>query len=241
MKLPVLFLVLTSAATAFATVRHIPIKSGLTLQPGQAYTVSLNVADPVEIGWTAVQSKPCSTNCIEVAELNKIPSYGYATGLGGSKDYTPVSGKIAVEYKNVSQEPVTIDVYRVERICDAESCRFFDNKRKGHTLVFKVDEFKSITSSSDQSYSVISGVAMSGRPFQVRVIWFSDDKNVFRPACAVWIKRYLDNHVPKDHYRPYVISGQSVGDGDNLILRSVDDCVPNAPHFGVLSEDEVFK
>ncbi len=235
------FLLFVLAAPAPAAVRRIPVKSGLVLRPGQAYTAQIESSQPVEIGWTAIQAKPCATNCIEATELTRNTNFGFATALGGSKEYPPVSGKIAVEYKNISQEPVTIDVYRVERTCDAEACQFFDSTRKGHTQVFKIDEFKSITTSSDGSYSVISGVAMSGRPFRLRTIWWSDDKNVMRLSCAVWIKRYVDNHAPKDQYRPYVMSGIEVGDGDNLVLKSVDDCVPKAPHFGVLSEDEVFK
>jgi hypothetical protein len=234
-----LFLLLL-AVTASAAVRHLPIKSGVELKPGETYTAQIEASEPVELGWTVVQTKPCATNCIEATELTRNTHFGFATALGGSKEYPPVSGKIAVEYKNISQQPVTIDVFRVQRICDAESCRFFDSKKRGHPQVFKIDELKSITTSSDGSYSVISGIAMSGRPFRVRVIWWSDDSKAFYPHCAPWIKRYLDNHAPKEQYRPYVISGIEVGEGDNLILKSVDDCVPRADHFGAI-EDEVFK
>jgi hypothetical protein len=235
------FLMLALVPTAPAAVRHIPIKPGLTLQPGQVYTAEVEASAPAEIGWTTAPSTPCATDCIEVTELTRNTHFGYATNLGGSKEYPPVSGKIAVQFKNVSQQPVTIDVFRVQRTCEAEACRFFDPTKKGRTQVLKIDEFKSITTSSDGSYSVISGVAMSGRTFRVRVIWWSDDPKAFYPHCAPWIKRDIDNHTPKEQYRPYVISGVEVGDGDNLILKSVDDCVPKAPRFGVLSEDEVFK
>jgi hypothetical protein len=238
-SIPFLLLVLVAAAPA--AVRHIPIKSGVVLNPGETYTAQIDASAPVEIAWTVNQAKPCTTNCIQATELTRDTHFGFATALGGSKEYPPVSGKIAVEYKNISQQPVTIDVYRIQRTCEAEACRFFDSTRKGRTQVFKIDEFKSITTSSDGSYSVISGVAMSGRSFRVRIIWWSDDPKAFYPHCTRWIKGYIDNHTPKEQYRPYVISGVEVGDGDNLVLKSVDDCVPNAPHFGVFSEDEVFK
>ena len=94
--------------------------------------------------------------------------FGYATSLGGSKMYEPADGKIAVEYKNVSWQPVTIDVYRMVRICDAESCRFLDNTKEGHTLVFKINELKSITTSKDESYSVISGCCRERAPLPIR-------------------------------------------------------------------------
>ena len=156
------------------------------------------------------------------------------------KEYPPVSGRVAVQYKNVSQEPVTIDVFRIERICDAKACRFFSSSQKGRWLVFKVDEFKAIITSDDGSYSVISGVAMGGRPFHVRAVWWWDDKTAFSPRCDRWIKRYLDNHTPKEQYRPYVISGQAIGEGNNLVLKSIDTCASRADHFGV-PEGNVFK
>jgi len=80
----------------------------------------------------------------------------------------------------------------------------------------------------------------SGRPFRVRAIWWWDDKTAFHPICAPWIKRYLDNHSPKEQYRPYVLSEQAVGDGDNLVLKSIDTCAAQAPHFGV-PEENVFQ
>ncbi|HEY1578039.1 MAG TPA: hypothetical protein VGF82_13295 [Terracidiphilus sp.] len=235
----VLFLVIASGV-AHATVRHVPIKSGAALKPGEVYTARLNSTDPVEIGWTAVH--PCKTNCIEATQVVGNSHFGFATAIGGSKSYEAAAGKIAVEYKNISAEPVTIDVYRIIRICDAESCKFLDNTKKGHTLVFKVDQFKSITTSKDESYSVIAGVAQSGRPFRFYAIWFTDDKTFMNleKGCTTWIKRYIDNHTPKEQYSPYIIAGQNVGDERNIVLRSIDDCVGRADHFGV-DEKNVFK
>lgn len=235
------FVLVTGASHASASVVHVPIKSDLVLQPNQSYNLSLESATPVEIGWQTANDKPCPTDCIEVSDLLRHPSTGFATSLGGSKEYAPVDGKISVEYKNLSTQPVTIDIFRIRRTCDAEACKFIDKNAKGRTLVFKIAAFKSITTSSDKSYSVISGTAMSGRPFTVRAIWWSDDKNVVNFHCDVWIKRWLDNHTPPEKYRPYVLSGQSIGTDNNLILKSIDDCVPNAPNFGVLSEASVFK
>jgi hypothetical protein len=233
-------LLIASAGVAHATVRHVPIKSGVVLKPGDTYIGAVESAKSVEIGWTAVQAQRCTTNCVDVMQVGG--RFGYATGLGGSKNYDPADGKVAVQFKNVSEQPVTIDVYRIVRICDAESCKFLDNTKKGHTLVFKVNEFKSITTSKDESYSVISGVVESGRAFRFYAVWFTDDKNFMNleKGCTTWIKRYVDNHTPKEHYRPYIISGQNVGDGDKIVLRSIDDCVARADHFGV-SEQNVFK
>jgi hypothetical protein len=51
-------------------------------------------------------------------------------------------------------------------------------------------------------------------------------------GCPRRIKGYVDNHTPKERYRPYILSGLNVGDANNIVLKSIDDCVPLAPHFG---------
>lgn len=128
----------------------------------------------------------------------------------------------------------------MHRTCDAEACKFLDKDAKGRWLVFKIGAFQSITTSKDGSYSVISGAAMSGRPFTIRAVWWTDDSKAFRFSCPTFIKRYLDTHTPAEKYRPYILSGQAIGDGSNIVLRSVEECVPNAPHFGV-PDANVFK
>lgn len=239
---PLACLLILSVAVAHATVRHVPLKSGVVLKPGEIYTAQIESPKQVEIGWSAVQAKRCSTNCIEATQVGT--RFAFATALGGSKKYDPIDGKVAIEYKNVSQEPVTINVYRMVRVCDAESCQFVDNSKKGHTLVFKVREFKSITTSKDESYSVISGVAESGRPFRFRAVWYTDDKNFMNleEGCVTWINRYVNNHIPKEQYRPYIIDGENVGDdNNNIVLKSIAACVGHANHYGVSSEQVVFK
>lgn len=232
------FLVATSAS--YASDVHVSIKSGLVLNPNQSYTLAIETTTPIEIGWQTTDAKPCPTHCIEASDLTHHPPTGFATSFGGSKQYTPADGKISVEYKNLSTAPVTIDIFRVRRSCEAEACKFLDKDAKGHWLVFKIATFKSITTSKDDSYSVISGTAMSGRPFTVRAVWWTDDKNGFRFHCDNWIKGWIDSHAPPEKYRPYVLSGQATGEGNNIVLTSIDDCVPNAPHFGV-PEANVFK
>jgi hypothetical protein len=221
------------AGVAHAAVTHIPIKSGVVLKPGEAFTITVQATEPVEIGWLAVQAKRCTTNCVQATDLTGGIHYSIATPLGASKKYQPVSGKVSVEYKNLSGEPVTINIYRVKRTCDAEACKFLAPGQKGRWLVFKVDEFRSIATSKDGSYSTISGVAESGRPFRFRAVWWTDEKPAFSVNCSPSIKKFLDNHTPGEQYRPYVISGQAVGEPVNIILTSIDTCAPKAAHFGV--------
>lgn len=240
LRRPMLLVLFFWAALAQARVVHLPIKSGVVLKPGEAYTITVQAAAPVEIGWLAVQAKPCTSNCVQATDLTGGINYTIATPLGAAMKYQPVSGKISVQYKNISREPVTINVYRVKRTCEAEACKFLTPGQKGRWLVFKVDEFSSIATSKDQSYSVISGVADSGKAFRFRAVWWTDEKSAFSINCAPFIKGYLDNHTPKIQYRPYVISGQATGEPANIVLTSIDDCAPKAAHFGV-PEKNVFK
>jgi hypothetical protein len=232
-------LMIVCTGTVYGAVKHLPVRSGVVLKPGEAYTAQVASTKIVEIGWTAVQAKRCSVDCVQMTVLSGTWHQPFAASLGAEGKYTPTDGKLVVEYKNVSQQPVTIDVFRVERTCDAEACKLFDPSKKGSLLVFKIDEFKSITNSADGSYSVISGVVESGRAFRIHAVWWTDEKGGFQ-GCPRFIKGYVDNHTPKEKYRPYILSGVNVGDANNIVLKSIDDCVPSAPHFGVMEKD-VFK
>jgi hypothetical protein len=238
--IPTLALAAFWAGAAHAAVVHVPIKSNLVLKPGEAYSVHVSATEPTEIGWQNLQARTCTTPCVQAIDITGGVNYTIALPLGGSMKYTPVAGTITIEYKNISTDPVTINVYRVRRTCEAEACKFLDAKQKSSWLVFKVDEFKSITTSKDGSYSVISGVTTAGRPFTVKAVWWTDDKNALAVNCSPFVQKYVDGHAPKEQYRPYIISGQAVSPSAELVLKSVDTCVPKAPNFGV-PEKNVFK
>ena len=240
MRLSILPSFIFWACVAYGAVVHVPIKSNVVLKPDEAYTIAIEATESTEIGWQAVQSRRCTTNCVQATDMTGGSHYTIATPLGAAMKYTPVSGKISVEYKNVSSQSVTINVYRVQRTCDAEACKFLDEGQKGRWLVYKVDEFKTIATSKDGSYSIISGVTIGGRPFSFRAVWWTDDKTALAVNCSPFVKRYLDNHTPKEQYRPYIISGQAIREGDNIVLRSIDTCAPKAPNFGV-PDQNVFK
>ena len=222
------------AVAAYGVVTHAPIKSKVELKPGQAYTVTIASSAPLEIGWTAVQAKSCTMNCVQATDLNPASHVSLATSIGESFLYQPLNGKVAAEFKNVSTQPVTIEIYRVTRTCEAEACKFIDKSAKGRSLTFKIKEFKSITTSKDGSYSTISAVAMSGRPFTLRAIWWTEDPKGFRFSCEKWIKGWLDTRAPPDRYSPYVFDGEVIGDDNHLVLQHVDSCVPHAPNFGAI-------
>ena len=59
-------LLMLCTGTAYGAVKRVPIRSGVVLKPGEAYTAQVESAKPVEIGWTAVQAKPCTMDCIQM-------------------------------------------------------------------------------------------------------------------------------------------------------------------------------
>jgi len=240
MRPSILPLLLVWSGVAHAAVVHEPIKSAVELMPNEDVTITVDAAEQTEIGWQTLQAKRCTTNCVKATNLTDAVSTSVATPIGASLKYKPVAGKIRIEYKNVSNDPVTIDIYRVKRTCEAEACRFFNYGDKGRWLVFKVDEFKSITTSSDESFSQIAGVAQSGRSFKARMVWWTEEKKAIGVNCAPFVKRYLDNKTPKEQYSPYVISGYMVKETPEIVLISIDTCAPRAPKFGV-PEENVFK
>jgi hypothetical protein len=234
-KITILLFVLFFAASAQASVTNIPIQSGIELKPGETKLVTLDSIQKLEVGWSAVQEQKCTMHCVEATDKSGGYEYKIATDRGASTLYTPVGGKISIEYKNVAEHPVTIDVYKVKRVCDAESCVFLKDEDKGRWLVFKVDEFRSIETSKDNSYSVISGVTAAGKEFTVKAVWWTDNNN--SPfTCYKTIGNYLKNQTPKEDYAPYILSGSAVTEGE-IILKNVDTCVPKAPHFGVPDEN----
>jgi hypothetical protein len=53
-----LAVVLFWATNAQAAVVHVPLKSNLVLKPSEAYTVTLDATEPLEIGWRAIGEPP---------------------------------------------------------------------------------------------------------------------------------------------------------------------------------------
>jgi hypothetical protein len=234
-KITILLFALFFAIHAQASVTNTPIQSGIELKPGEAKLITLESSQKLEVGWSTVQKQKCAMHCVEATDKSGGYEYKIATDRGASTAYTPVGGKISIEYKNKADHPVMIDVYKVERVCDAEACVFLQESDKGKWLVFKVDEFKSIETSKDNSYSIISGVTAGGQEFTVKAVWWTDNNN--SPfTCYKTIGNYLSNQTPKEEYAPYILSGRAVGEGE-IILKGVDTCVPKAPNFGVPDEN----
>ena len=103
------------AGTLYGAVKHIPVRSGVVLKPDAAYTAQVESTKPVEIGLDGRSSATLhhGLRADDSDERNLAPTV--RGGAGSRRELHPTDGKVVVEFKNVSQEPVTIDVIRVER------------------------------------------------------------------------------------------------------------------------------
>ena len=172
-----------------------------------------------------MQAKPCITNCVQATEV---------TGGINRDRYSPwrVHGvhARAGHHQCLPGAP--------DR--EAEACKFVDQGQKGRWLVFKIDQFTSIETSKDESYSIISVVTLAGRPFSFKAIWWTDDKrnlgvNSRPPSNGTWTRARRRNATVLTSF-----PGQAVGEADTIVLKSIDTCAPKAPNFGV-PEGNVFK
>jgi hypothetical protein len=65
----------------------------------------MDVAGPAEISWEAVQAESRNTDCVQV---NYLPMKLVFAARSGSGKYTPVDGKISLEYKKSEAAPRTM-------------------------------------------------------------------------------------------------------------------------------------
>ena len=234
----ILSLFLMWASSTEAAKKKTPYKDGIRIGPGESQTVTIASDVPMEIGWKAVQEPKCTMNCVEAVDKTGDNELAVATDLGAYFKYHPRGGKITVEYRNKADHPVVINVYTIQRSCDAEACSYLNGNANGRWLVYRIGKFTAIETSKDRSYSTIAGVTTEGKPFTVKALWWTDNpEGSFQ--CAKSIDRYLKENVSETEYAPYILSGKTLGD-DPSVLQSIDTCSPKAPNFGV-SPENVFR
>src|ERR1700741_2268592 len=76
------FLMILCSGAAYGAVKQVPIKSGVVLKPGEAYTAQVESAKEVEIGWTAAQAKSCATDCIPMTVGRDMHSVAFTAAPG---------------------------------------------------------------------------------------------------------------------------------------------------------------
>ncbi len=78
-------LMIFCTGTVYGAVKHVPIRSGVVLKPGEAYTAQVQSDKQVEIGWTAVQAKPCTMDCIRMTLVGENAAGVLCRAVGGGQ------------------------------------------------------------------------------------------------------------------------------------------------------------
>lgn len=191
--LAALWLPHTANATRITEYLHRSVK----LNPDQTFTVKIVTNEPYHVGWSTKQKNHCKGNCVEGKKLvNGKWQSSISAQHGASVRYEPSDGKIIIEYKNVRDAFVIIDVYKEKQICDSEACDFL--RKRGIKYPFDYDQidldYKRILSkkvtrfdtSKDGSYTNVEGESVFGTKFKITILWwFVDDKS--QSHCKDWI------------------------------------------------------
>ena len=134
MRAALLAALLLTPLVAKAEVIETPIHSNIDLKPGETRTYSFEAGAALELGWKATQATPCTTDCVRVTD-SAPAHHTFATRFGGTMRYEPVDGRVTLTYANESKQFVTITIYSVTRTCNAASCAFVKESKKGNRSI----------------------------------------------------------------------------------------------------------
>ena len=175
------------------------IHNNILIEPNKPFITTIQSIDNIRIGWETI-TLDCKTNCIEARNISdrKItPIIG--AQFGATLEYKPVNGKVIIEYKNISDKPVAINVFTEHAICDSMACQYL--KAKGISDLHNYNEVQSdwkriviktifsFQTSKDGSYSIVTGESIFGTKYEISIVWWLIDEQ--RPSfCKKWIPEY---------------------------------------------------
>lgn len=219
---------------AYATEVRSTLQSGVEIKPGEPMVIAIQSQRPMEIGWTVDHAAPCDSPCIGSVDMSSRNKDVLSSDTGASQLYRPKDGTIKIEFRNLIDRPVTIDIYMVEQVCDsgAEACEFLKLDELGDWLVYKIEKFTSIETSKDGSYSKIEGSTTRGKIFTLMAVWWFDGSEENTGECQDEIVRYIQERSPISEYSPYILSGRSAAKNKSVLVN-IDTCAPNGSDFAV--------
>lgn len=219
---------------AGAAERRVVYQSGVEIRPGEPVVVAIQTGQSMDIGWEVNETSPCDRTCIEAVDMHNRNKSLAASDKGAVRRYESREGKIKIEFRNTIDRPVFIDIYKVENVCDSESeaCEFLKLNELGDWLVFKIEQFVSIETSKDGSYSTITANTSRGKLVFFIVVWWIDEPDEKTEECREEITGYINQGTSFVEYSPYILSGRSVSKTKS-ILAYIDTCMANGSDFNV--------
>ena len=212
------------------------LKDNIKIKPGATYKLTINSKSPVNLGLFVDQESGCETACITIKQPNDASSYEYTTKSNAFSEYHPQSGKIEMNYTNISEKPVVISIHQYIHHCDAEACALLMKmgikepidfaSKNGKFKRLRIASIDTIKTSTDGSWSDVSGTTLFGDPFDVTFIWWLFDPKI-EISCGKG--RYIERYKKKISE-----GGGPVSIAGNLIYRNrpifinVDTCLGRA-------------
>lgn len=216
------------------------IETGLIIQPQEtkAITIPADPAGASEIFWQTstgtIKGLECQSNpCIRVYDKN----IDYTTEtFNYQRKFEADEKAIIIELTNIAETPVTIQIQRTVKTCSAESCAYITSTENDDWKVLRAQKINSIRTSTDGSYSHISGTTLLGKSFDEVFVWWTVDKNDTM-SCTTFIQNWIDD--PQSFPAPYILAGGILPQKDTNtahIVMKVDTCTPHGENFN--ADDE---
>lgn len=224
------FLNILLSFSAEATLEDKVIIEGIEISPNESYQLSIKSAAPTRLGVFIDDTTPCKTDCISVLE-NKS-SIEHKTRNNLFSKFMPEAGVINVQFKNIIESPVKISVHQYIKKCDSEACTFLNSLGIKEPLNFgrshgvykrlRMSSISRIETSSDGSWSNVSGKTVFGNSFKVTIIWWLyDPSREISCGKGKYIQSYKKKMERGDG--PTLIAGKLVR-RDQLIFMDIDTC-----------------
>lgn len=219
----VFLLGLIPSACAARTVEY--FRKDISIASGKTHPFEIQSQDPVTVKWQNKQEPECQDNCVEARQIGNPIDLVVSGQYGAAYDFQPIDGAIRLEFKNISQQPVVIDIYSEKEVCDAEACEILKSKGIEYpfdygeidfgykrVLLARVDKMET---SKDGSYSRVQGETIYGTPFDVILIWWLIEQPSFGAMCREWIPK---NAGKEQDGQVYHFSGSTLETPDSLIF-----------------------
>jgi|GEM_PF-3116625 len=188
------------------------IHENISIEPNKSYVTDIQSKEAIRVGWKTT-NMDCTTNCIE--SINKSAS-GTAPTIsaqhGATLEYKPVNEEIIIEYKNVSDKPVTITIFTEKEICDSMACDYLKSNGVSDLHNYKEvkSEWKRIVSknifsfqtSKDGSYSIVKGESIFDTKYEITIIWWLIDDST-PSLCKEWIPKHGQYDLKKGKVYQY--------------------------------------
>ena len=191
--------------STYAAYEESLLKEAITIKPKDRYVFKIPTTTKINIRWTLNDDGNCKSDCISAVQLNTENTFAATSQYGFGTHYSPIGGLVEIEYKNIANHPVKINILTYKYICDSFGCGYLKSLGiknpidyvSNDTPLFKrvrISKFTNIVTSDDKSWSRIWGVTEFGDNFKADFIWWKFDPTK-ETSCGSFLKMYKEKTI----------------------------------------------